>query len=150
MATREGVPAARIANRAFINEVNARTVCAHCGAQPIEWHNPDHVEPGRGTYRIGNMVTQPATIAAIQAEIERCTPLCRRCHMKEDGRLRIFGLRGLKGETNGRAKLTEENVREARMLRATGMTLTALAERFGMTHRGIRLAVTGETWGHIS
>jgi hypothetical protein len=26
--------------------------------------------------------------AAIDAELARCTPLCRRCHMAEDGRLR--------------------------------------------------------------
>jgi hypothetical protein len=83
--------AARIArNRAFVDEVNARTVCAHCGAQPIEWHNPDHVRQGKQHRRIARLAGKTYSIAAIEAEIARCTPLCRRCHMAEDGRLAGF------------------------------------------------------------
>ena len=74
-------------NRAFVNEVNARTVCAHCGKQSVEWHSPEHVAPGRGYRRIANMARANYTTAQIQAEMDRCTPLCRRCHMAEDGRL---------------------------------------------------------------
>jgi hypothetical protein len=81
---------ARARNQAFIAEVNARTVCAHCGAQPIEWHNPEHVELNREHYRISVMVSQGRAIATLEAELTRCTPLCRRCHMREDGRLRQF------------------------------------------------------------
>lgn len=79
-----------VRNLAFVAEVNARTVCAHCGAQPIEWHNPEHVLPGRSIYRIGHMARNQRSIAAIQAEMDRCTPLCRRCHMQEDGRMERF------------------------------------------------------------
>jgi hypothetical protein len=77
-------------NRAFIAEVNARTVCAHCGAQPVEWHNPEHVELNRQSFRIGKMVARCRSIQSIQEELTRCIPLCRRCHMKEDGRLTTF------------------------------------------------------------
>ena len=76
--------------RAFVDEVNARTVCAHCGASKIEWHNPEHVLPGRHLYRISAMVCRGRTIEEIKAELVRCTPLCRRCHMWEDGRLKAF------------------------------------------------------------
>lgn len=86
------VAATRARNRVFVAEVNARTVCAHCGAQPIEWHNPDHVLLNREDWRIGNLVWQPAALAKIREEMARCTPLCRRCHMREDGRVR--NLRG--------------------------------------------------------
>jgi hypothetical protein len=82
--------AARARNRAFIDEVNGRTVCAQCGAQPVEWHNPEHVELNRQTFRIGFMVSSGRPISAIEEEIARCTPLCRLCHMKEDGRLAAF------------------------------------------------------------
>lgn len=75
-------------NRAHVAQVNARTVCAHCGAQPIEWHNSDHVLLNRQDWRIGNLVWQPAAIAKIEEEMARCTPLCRRCHMAEDGRFK--------------------------------------------------------------
>ena len=70
---------------AFVNEVNARTVCAECGDQPVEWHNDDHPEyPNK---RVSSLRTQGASIQRIQAEMDRCTPLCRLCHMKADGRL---------------------------------------------------------------
>ena len=70
--------------------------------------------------------------------------------MAEDGRLKAFAATGQPGEVNGRAKLTESDVRQIRALRASGETITALAERFQVTRRTIRLAVTGETWGHIA
>jgi hypothetical protein len=77
-------------NRAFVDGVNARTFCAHCGKQPIEWHNPEHVELNRERFRIGDMIRGHRTLEAIQTEMDRCTPLCRRCHMAEDGRLHRF------------------------------------------------------------
>lgn len=84
---RKWLLAARARNRSFVAEINSRTFCAHCGAQPIEWHNPEHVELNRRNFRIGSMVTQGRSVEAITAEIARCTPLCRRCHLIEDGRL---------------------------------------------------------------
>lgn len=85
--TRDCLRASRVRNRAYVAEINARTFCAHCGEQPIEWHNPEHVELSRQRYRISDMVNTARSIAAIVAEMARCTPLCRRCHMAEDGRL---------------------------------------------------------------
>lgn len=74
--------------RDFVDALNARTVCAHCGKQPIEWHNPEHVELNRKNFRISSLVARHFPIDKIQAEIARCIPLCRSCHMKEDGRMR--------------------------------------------------------------
>lgn len=136
-------------NREFVDEVNARTVCAHCGSQPIEWHNPEHVNLNRQRFRIGQMVNQPASIKAIRAEIERCTPLCRRCHMREDGRLKVFSVRGMKGSVNGRSKMTEDTVRQARIRRQQGATWSTLAKEFGVTAAAVRFAVVGLTWKHV-
>lgn len=80
--------------RAFVIRINAQTYCAHCGSQPIEWHNPEHVERNREHFRIGRMVSFGKAIAAIKREMSLCTPLCRRCHMAEDGRLKAFKERG--------------------------------------------------------
>lgn len=80
----------RAQNRAFVDEINARTACAHCGGQPVEWHNPEHVALHRESYRIGAMIDNQSTTAAIQEEMDRSTPLCRRCHMIEDGRMATF------------------------------------------------------------
>lgn len=72
-------------NRAFVTETNARTFCAHCGAQPVEWHNPAHVA-GRQFRRVSSMIYW-ARVEEIQSEMDQCTPLCRGCHMREDGRM---------------------------------------------------------------
>jgi deoxycytidylate deaminase len=70
---------------AYVDEVNSRTVCSRCGAQPVEWHHPDH--PSEPNARVSSLRTQGASVERIQREIERCTPLCRTCHMEEDGRM---------------------------------------------------------------
>jgi len=55
-----------------------------------------------------------------------------------------------KGEANGRAKLTDDDVREIRRRRAAGEKLAALAREYCVSHRTIRLAVIGETWRHVA
>jgi hypothetical protein len=80
----------RVVAQAFVAELNARTFCAHCGAQPIEWHNPEHVKLNRRHYRISHMASNGRPVNEIQDEMTRCTPLCRRCHMAEDGRLKAL------------------------------------------------------------
>lgn len=67
-----------------VQKLRAQTHCARCGKQPIEWHGEHHPErPGR---RISNMVDLGYRLDAVLAEIAVCTPLCRSCHMKSDGR----------------------------------------------------------------
>lgn len=73
--------------KAFVADLNAKTLCAHCGDQPIEWHNPEHVELNRRHFRISAMADRGYTPEKIQEELDRCTALCRSCHMKADGRL---------------------------------------------------------------
>lgn len=69
---------------AFVSSIRQMTFCQRCGAQPIEWHNQEH--EGNPQRRIANMVGQGNTPIRILAEIEKCTALCRRCHMAIDGR----------------------------------------------------------------
>lgn len=90
MASKERRAERRAEARAFIAEINTRTVCAHCGAQPIEWHNPEHVKLNRQHFRISYLVSQGTRIEVIREELARCTPLCRRCHMRADGRAEQF------------------------------------------------------------
>lgn len=78
----------RVRNREFIAAIRNQTVCANCGGQPIEWHHEDHpLHPG---HRVSCLGANCATFERIQREIDRCTPLCRRCHMQADGRLQKF------------------------------------------------------------
>lgn len=76
--------------RAFVREVRDRTVCARCGRQPIEWHNDEHL--ARPSQRISTMAGNGYSPERIAAEIARCEPVCRRCHVHGDGRLRFLAL----------------------------------------------------------
>lgn len=146
-----GILKRRRRNQAFVKEVNARTFCAHCGAQPVEWHNPDHVEKNRQTYRIGFMTRTTRSLAAIQAEMDQCTPLCRRCHMKEDGRLRGFADKRYvgRGSASGSSKLTEDKVTEIRALRSGGARADDLADKYGVAEITIYRVLSRKTWTHI-
>lgn len=55
-----------------------------------------------------------------------------------------------RGETAGRAKLTNESVREIRRLREDGLPFQRIAERFGVTKNNVMTIVAGKTWAHVS
>ncbi|MGE5617840.1 MAG: HNH endonuclease [Sphingomonadaceae bacterium] len=55
-----------------------------------------------------------------------------------------------RGERAAKAKLTNRQVVEIRRLRATGeASYGSLARRYGVSHRAIKKAITGESWGHV-
>jgi hypothetical protein len=53
------------------------------------------------------------------------------------------------GSEHGRAKLTEADVIALRRLRAEGMSLTALARRFGICRNNVMAILRGQTWKHV-
>lgn len=55
-----------------------------------------------------------------------------------------------RGEQVTISKLTEDNVREARTLRAQGWKYDDLADRFGVARGTITPAVKGTTWAHVT
>jgi len=67
-----------------IAAIREKTVCAHCAGQPIEWHNIEHEV--KGNRRVSRLAALGFPIHVIDKEIASCVPLCRSCHMKEDGR----------------------------------------------------------------
>lgn len=71
---------------ALRQELRDETACALCGGGPIEWHDPAERHRETPRLRVGNL----ESAEAIRAEIARCVPLCRRCHMAEDGRLEAW------------------------------------------------------------
>jgi hypothetical protein len=54
-----------------------------------------------------------------------------------------------RGERNGSAKLTEEQVKEIRRLRQTGMTLQQLGIMFDVNGDYVNDVCKGETWKHV-
>ena len=79
----------RQANRAiasaFVREINAKTSCSICGSQPIEWHGEHHLQ--KPNARVSSLRAQGCSVERIKQEMAQCVPLCRTCHMTEDGRL---------------------------------------------------------------
>jgi hypothetical protein len=53
------------------------------------------------------------------------------------------------GEGSSRAKLTDDNVREIRRLRAQGVTIREVAKRFGVTTGPIDQIMSGKRWSHV-
>lgn len=53
------------------------------------------------------------------------------------------------GERNGRAKLTEQQVREIRALKASGWTVARIAAESGIDHRRISDIVNRRRWRHL-
>lgn len=85
MTTKERRAKNRAIATEFVNEVNSKTPCAHCGGGPIEWHGVHHI--GKENARISSLRSQGCSTKRIQKEMDLCLPLCRSCHMIEDGRL---------------------------------------------------------------
>jgi DNA invertase Pin-like site-specific DNA recombinase len=55
------------------------------------------------------------------------------------------------GENHGAAKLTEEDVRQARKLKEeTGISYEKLARMFGITSKVMRDAINRKTWRHVT
>lgn len=71
--------------KAFSATIREKARCLHCGAQPVDFHHDDHAQ-NKGS-RVSALVNRGYPIERIQAEIDRCEALCRRCHMTLDGRL---------------------------------------------------------------
>lgn len=54
-----------------------------------------------------------------------------------------------RGETHGQAKMAEDTVRLMRQLKAEGMTNTALAKRFGISHGVTSSICNFKAWVHV-
>lgn len=53
------------------------------------------------------------------------------------------------GEQHPMSKLTEQQVREIRRSRKAGVTLSALASRYGVTPQAVCLAANNHSWSHL-
>jgi transcriptional regulator with XRE-family HTH domain len=58
-------------------------------------------------------------------------------------------MKGARGERNGRAKLSEYQVRRLRGYKAEGWTLSELALRFGISRGAAGDIVSGRRWSHL-
>jgi len=79
------------------------------------------------------------------AELEKCVARCHPCHVKKTVRCREHAY----GARVNRAVLTDDVVREARQLYASGgFSWPQLGERFGVKHNTLRRACK-DFWKHV-
>lgn len=82
-------------------------------------------------------------------------PCCNPKHLywgtnADNVRDRVERGRNLRGEAHGRAKLTEEQVRQIRLSVANGHSQKAMAQVYGVRRSTVQLIVSRKRWTHLA
>lgn len=121
-----------------LGRVSGRT-CVDCGRPALDWS----LRQGTPQERLRANLTGRWRGLPFSTDPSDYEPRCKQCHAAHDGRV---------GERQWSAKLTEEQVREARAIYrpgVTGLGPTALAGRFGVSRTTMWTALRGLTWAHV-
>jgi 5-methylcytosine-specific restriction endonuclease McrA len=109
--------------------------CAECGnTEDLEL---DHIDPA---LKVSSVIWS-WTAGRREAELAKCRALCRDCHKKKSV------TEVARGEQIGVAKLTEERVRA---IRSSPDPSRALARKYGVSEKAIRLVRLRKTWAHVA
>ena len=117
--------------------------CSRC--QSTDRLEIDHVD--RRTKTMDFQAMAMASHPKFLTELARCQLLCLGCHAeksKHHGDLKRIGA------YNGRAKLSEDDVRAIRTLRHDGMSLGRIGKRFGVSKAQVLKIERGASWAHGS
>ena len=100
--------------------------CIDCSKQALDWSHIHGTDPDNP---------------------DNYEPRCRSCHLTYDhiGAGRTDRV----GELNGRAKLSESDVREIRKMLANGVFQHRIAHIFDVSQAAIMCISTGRTWTHV-
>jgi hypothetical protein len=76
----------------------------------------------------------------------------RYCSLRENTMLQHQAgrMRFVRGVENGKAKMNDEIVRQARALLASGLSAKKVADHFGLTKGTIQAMKEGRTWAHVN
>jgi 5-methylcytosine-specific restriction endonuclease McrA len=97
----------------------------------------DHVDP---TQKVSHHIWSWAK-ARREAELAKCRPLCHDCHKVKSATEKA------RGESHGRRRLTEADVRLIRSSSLSGKALADLLNVHKMTISNVR---NGHTWKHVT
>jgi hypothetical protein len=75
--------------------------------------------------------------------------LTHQANIQHAHKMNAWDANGPKGETTITAKLTDENIRQIRILRQAGVTFKAIGAQFGVSNTAIRDVIIGRSWGHV-
>jgi hypothetical protein len=122
-------------------EFMAGKACVFCGS--TERLELDHIDRHQKTHhRIWSWTKERR-----EAEIAKCRVLCRPCHI-ERTKEQVRDVRRANPVTT--SKLTPDDVREIRLLRAAGATFYQLATKYGVAHTTVLRAANGNAWKRIA
>lgn len=113
-------------------------VCHHCDNPPCV--NPAHLFLGTHVDNALDMVAKGRSPKWAPGRV----PISGDKHYA-----RVDPSRMARGEASSQAKVTEADVREMRMLHASGSTYAALARKYGVTYQAIAYIVRREHWAHV-
>lgn len=116
--------------------------CVKCGS--TDRLEIDHIEEHRKvSHRIWSWTDKRR-----QQELDKCQVLCHDCHQEKTS---AYLSKKYQGENSVTAVLTATDVRNARVLYATGtVSYRFLAETYGVGITTIRNAIIGKTWSHLN
>lgn len=130
--------------------------CSVCGHQPVEARGLCHAHYLK--WRRGALYRAPLTRTP-KGKYHACTVdgcgeahyakgLCRLHYQRQWAGIPLEGST-IRGEAHGKSKLTEDAVRQIRMLHTQGWSYARLGKMFGVSHDAVRDSVRGRTWKHI-
>lgn len=79
------------------------------------------------------------------SNLRYCTLRQNTLYQHEAGRVRF-----VKGSENGKSKMNENVVREARLMLASGLSSKKVADHFGLSKATIQAMREGRTWSHVT
>jgi hypothetical protein len=79
------------------------------------------------------------------SNLRYCTLRQNTLYQHEAGRARF-----VKGSENGKSKMNENVVREARLMLASGLSSKKVADHFGLSKATIQAMREGRTWSHVA
>jgi hypothetical protein len=131
-------------------------MCSVCGRGPVEARGLCHACYQR--WRNGAPYHAPLTRTP-KGKYRNCTwgscgrphyakGLCRRHYDRQLAGIPLTG-KPVRGETHGKAKLTEASVTQIRVLRSQGWSFRQLRERFNVSDAAVRDVIRRRTWKHI-
>ena len=131
--------------------------CVDCGQPALDWSLRHDAYP---TYEDSD--------GRYALQVSSYEPRCRSCHTRYDGKVASLGTLARfgeangfyghkhseeskrRGERNGQAKLTDDDVREIRRRVAAGALQKDVAAMFGVQKMQVSRIVRGERWSHVT
>lgn len=70
----------------YVWDIKEESECRYCGEDHPACLDFHHIDPGRKSGNIGDLIRKRYTKQRLQAEIDKCEVVCSNCHRKKHSR----------------------------------------------------------------